>query len=545
MKPNLGHNGSPLNRLRSQKHHRASHWLRGVCLALLLGTLNHSQAATQINGSISGTWTKSASPYVVNGNSTVPAGQTLTIQPGVTVIVGQGFNITVQGRMLALGTPTERITIRGATPSLFWDKIYIPYNNVVGDSRFLNCNISDAGTAIYLGIDQVTASMVPELSNCVFSNCTNYCIYGSATATSSGSVGRHYYPDLNARIQNCRFQNSSNGVHFYSTGGGTSSYFGQAAVNPLMANNLFYQISGVAVRFESAAASVYGGANPSAPIEVNNIFLQCGTALRKGGDLSLFDDVAGWNCFYSNRVNFSSEYPPSLYGTISMGNRNGIPCDAAENIFLAPGFAETTNFTLAVNSPCIDAGSAEAAFNDFYFPPSLGTIINDIGPNGGPEARVVPLDITRQPQSASSCPGNSATFSVAAEGSGALSYQWYFNGSAITGQTNATLLLSNLQTNQAGLYAVVVWNASGSVTSASAQLSMSDACVEVHRYVGLTITGQAGRAYVLKYSTSAANTNFATWTPLGTNTMTANGWFFVDKQSPFEPMRFYGVKLYP
>jgi len=50
--------------------------------------------------------------------------------------------------------------------------------------------------------------------------------------------------------------------------------------------------------------------------------------------------------------------------------------------------------------------------------------------------------------------------------SGALTYQWFFTGAALAGQTNDTLFLSGIQTDQLGAYQVVLSGMGGSVTSA-------------------------------------------------------------------------------
>src|SRR5439155_955559 len=68
--------------------------------------------------------------------------------------------------------------------------------------------------------------------------------------------------------------------------------------------------------------------------------------------------------------------------------------------------------------------------------------------------------------------GQTASFSVLASGDTPLSYQWNFNGTALSGATNATLGLTNVQTNQAGNYTVLVANNWGSVTSAVATLTV-------------------------------------------------------------------------
>ena len=81
--------------------------------------------------------------------------------------------------------------------------------------------------------------------------------------------------------------------------------------------------------------------------------------------------------------------------------------------------------------------------------------------------------ITAQPASTSVTAGGSASFSVAATGSPAPAYQWQKGGTDITGATSATLSLTNVQNTDAGTYDVVVSNSSGSVTSASATLTVN------------------------------------------------------------------------
>jgi hypothetical protein len=86
-----------------------------------------------------------------------------------------------------------------------------------------------------------------------------------------------------------------------------------------------------------------------------------------------------------------------------------------------------------------------------------------------------PPGIVSQPQSLLVVPGSTATFSVGADGSQTLTYQWYFNGTSLgIAGTNATLTLNNVQSSKAGTYSVVVRNATGSVTSQPAVLSVGN-----------------------------------------------------------------------
>jgi hypothetical protein len=82
--------------------------------------------------------------------------------------------------------------------------------------------------------------------------------------------------------------------------------------------------------------------------------------------------------------------------------------------------------------------------------------------------------ITRQPQSLTVVIGTEVTFSVAATGRAPLHYQWLRNQEPLPGATDATFLLTAARLEDAGAYQVVVGNDVGSVTSAVAQLAVTD-----------------------------------------------------------------------
>ena len=83
--------------------------------------------------------------------------------------------------------------------------------------------------------------------------------------------------------------------------------------------------------------------------------------------------------------------------------------------------------------------------------------------------------ITTQPASVTVTSGNSASFSVVASGTAPLSYQWSFNGTAISGATASSYSISTATSNNAGNYQVVVSNQAGSVTSTTATLTVNPA----------------------------------------------------------------------
>ncbi len=84
----------------------------------------------------------------------------------------------------------------------------------------------------------------------------------------------------------------------------------------------------------------------------------------------------------------------------------------------------------------------------------------------------VPPLIASQPTNKTVVVGNIAVFGVTASGSPVFNYQWKFQGTNLTGATNASLSLTNVQFSQAGNYSVQVTNAFGSVLSSNAVLTV-------------------------------------------------------------------------
>ncbi len=85
--------------------------------------------------------------------------------------------------------------------------------------------------------------------------------------------------------------------------------------------------------------------------------------------------------------------------------------------------------------------------------------------------------IIRQPAAVSSQAGQAVQFSVAANGSEPLGFQWRRDGAAIAGATSSTLTLATARTSDAAAtpgYSVVVSNAAGSTTSAPAALTVTE-----------------------------------------------------------------------
>ena len=86
-----------------------------------------------------------------------------------------------------------------------------------------------------------------------------------------------------------------------------------------------------------------------------------------------------------------------------------------------------------------------------------------------------PPFITSQPSDQIVQLGQGASFSVTADGSHPLFYQWHFNtNTVLSAGTNATFTIATVSSNDVGGYSVVVSNNSGSVTSVVAQLTIGE-----------------------------------------------------------------------
>ena len=114
--------------------------------------------------------------------------------------------------------------------------------------------------------------------------------------------------------------------------------------------------------------------------------------------------------------------------------------------------------------------------------------------------------IQTQPQTQESYVGGSATFSVTALSALPMTNQWYEGSTPLPGQTNSTLTLTNLSLSSAGSFHVVVGNANGTTTSATAALTIS-----VPSHLDWSATGSSG-AWDVDTSTN--------WLNLANNTPT-------------------------
>jgi len=87
-----------------------------------------------------------------------------------------------------------------------------------------------------------------------------------------------------------------------------------------------------------------------------------------------------------------------------------------------------------------------------------------------------PTIITEAPNDVSACPDDTVTFEVTASGEGTLAYQWYHgwspleDGARLSGTTGSRMILTHVESADAGDYTVEVTGGCGAVTSSAATL---------------------------------------------------------------------------
>ena len=156
---------------------------------------------------------------------------------------------------------------------------------------------------------------------------------------------------------------------------------------------------------------------------------------------------------------------------------------------------------------------------------------------GLPTAPGSPPALVSQPPSQTVEAGSTASFRVGAVGQPAPVCQWCFNTDSVTcATTNCLLVLTNVQSSQAGTYYVIVTNSFGAVTSAPVLLNVIAPVVR-QSVPGVMLTGHPGSTLNLDAADGLAPA--AGWTTVYRVMLTdATAWYF-DLSSPLPGQRFF------
>ena len=190
--------------------------MKKLFMVTLLLTLSVSlYAQTNVSGGIysNTTWTKANSPYLVTSELVIF--DSLTIEPGVTVLFDSKVKINVRGTLTAIGTKTDSIIFVNSQAKANWSGIYI-----LGTLNAKYCIFEGADTAV---------NYVDTISFCSFINNSVGVYYGggfdscsftnNVTAISNPGLVKNSYFNLNTyaitsglTVSNCIFENNTNGI---------------------------------------------------------------------------------------------------------------------------------------------------------------------------------------------------------------------------------------------------------------------------------------------------------------------------------------------
>ncbi len=122
-------------------------------------------------------------------------------------------------------------------------------------------------------------------------------------------------------------------------------------------------------------------------------------------------------------------------------------------------------------------GASSATYLGSFGLSSTGTLVyKATASNYAPGAPV----ITAQPVTTNVAPGGTLTLSVAATGTSPLAYQWYDNGTAISGAASSTYTVPSAAAGTSGNYTVAVSNSVSSVLSSIATVAVTSASTMPH-----------------------------------------------------------------
>ena len=179
----------------------------------------------------------------------------------------------------------------------------------------------------------------------------------------------------------------------------------------------------------------------------------------------------------SSAVNVVVDIPPTITAqptnqTVAQGSNAIFTVTAAGTVplsyrwlFNGTNLTGATNYSLTVtNVHSTNAGNYSVVVTN---------VVGSVTSSNAVLALLTSPTITVQPTNQTALQGSNVTFSVTATGTAPLNYQWRFNTTnLLVGATNSSLIMTNVQSANAGNYSVVVTNVVGSATSSNAVLTV-------------------------------------------------------------------------
>jgi hypothetical protein len=499
-------------------------------------------------------WYRTNSPIVLNTGYNVPPGGTLTIQPGVTVLLGIGASLTVNGQLFAMGEPNNRITFTRNIGSTSWGRIDFTGNSVTSfiahaDLSYASGNIRANGTTLFLQSltwSNTTAQLV-DLVGCSITMMDSFIPGGFGNEPihfSSFPANGHAIFKGNVFGAPAGYNDS---IDF--TGGNRPGPIAQFIDNVFLAavddcldldgtdahieGNIFINVHQDAARESTANAIATGadGGNTSELMIVRNLFYDMDHALLvKNAGSAVFDNNTvvtirsnQFSVVLPACINFGEPHrgDPDGRGVLMDGNifwdvRAPSPfLNLKETIFMVmnrsimpgtnvAGINNSTNDPMLVNwQGPITAANIRSNFALLPGSPAIGT-----GPNGLDMGALVPSGASISPMPPITSETN---LTVRIAGPGVVAFKWKLNngpwsaevpltnsfliGTNYWNATNGLLALNNLTNGDYTLYAIGknsagFWQSTN--TAAARSWAVGSLVLEINR---ITKDGSTVRLY--------------------------------------------------
>jgi hypothetical protein len=135
-----------------------------ISIALTLAAITASAQTVIPGGDVSGIWNAAGSPYLIQGTITVPASDTLLIEPDVDVIFYGNYSFLIYGFLQAEGAEGDSIFFAAIDTSVGWRGIR--FFSAADSCRLYYCIIQDGRTSGN-GLDSFGGGIFCESSNLV------------------------------------------------------------------------------------------------------------------------------------------------------------------------------------------------------------------------------------------------------------------------------------------------------------------------------------------------------------------------------------------
>ena len=362
------------------------------------------------------TWSAYYSPYILTGSISIAKSGRLIVEPGTTVEINPGLNISVYGILDATG-----VTFTNAKEGENWGGIYF-YEEEAGSSRLENCIFEGSSgytsASPYSVIRMVRSD--PVITGCTFRNCSNngislndssptitnntitgmsgngiYIDEGSSPTVTGNAfsinakgvlVDYHYDKNNNPLISGNTYSENGDDIYLYGNIGKTVTAVWNDTGNYRIGNSL--SVSGILEIVDSTTVGIYKGLN----ISIYGILDATGvtfTNAKEGenwGGIYFYEEEAGSsrleNCIFEGSSGYTSASPysvirmvrsdPVITGcTFRNCSNNGISLNDS-----SPTITNNTITGMSGNGIYVDEGSSPTVTGNAFSSNAKGVLVD-------------------------------------------------------------------------------------------------------------------------------------------------------------------------